>query len=488
MTRPIPLREARFGRRVVVGISVALSSYAVTRALNLVVTILLARMLAPEGMGVIAAALLLVELIDTWRDFGLRDALIYEPEGDPVVSSTAFALILAVAGAQALTLLALAPFATVVVDDQAIVGLLMVLALLFPINALGAVPDALLQKRLQMFRRGITDVVGAIVKLAATVYLLQEGFGIWSMALGVLLAATARTTMLVGLVRWWPGTAPSLATAWRLLAYGKHIVSINILAPLRTRLDQFAITLAMSDAALGLYFIAARIPELVIYGVNVIITRVVFPAFVTIADDGAALQRAYLATTKWCLVLIAPVAIGLAATASIVVPLLFGPEWASAAPVLALLALAGIPLTLGWSAGDVFKATGRPHLLNAVVVLEMAVTGPLVWIAAIAFRNVTAVAAAMLVGEILSAGLRLAFMKRRAQVSVVETLRAVWPPIAAALAMGTVVTLAAAEMGGGWLDLAGLVALGVLAYGAALAVLDGRDLGDGLRQIMAARS
>jgi O-antigen/teichoic acid export membrane protein len=99
------------------------------------------------------------------------------------------------------------------------------------------------------------------------------------------------------------------------MTYGKHIVLINIMSPVRTKLDQLAITVLMGDSALGLYFIASRIPELVIYGVNVILTRITFPAFVIIAHDRDALGRAYLATTKWCLVLMAPVSIGLAATA-----------------------------------------------------------------------------------------------------------------------------------------------------------------------------
>jgi lipopolysaccharide exporter len=140
----------------------------VTRGLNLLVTVLLARMLAPEGMGVVAASLLMVELIDTWRDFGLRDALIYEPRSDPVVPSTAFALIITAALAQSLVLLAIAPLAPLVVEDAVIVSLLVWLSLLFPINALGSVQDAMLQKQLKFVLRGLADVFGAIVKLAAT--------------------------------------------------------------------------------------------------------------------------------------------------------------------------------------------------------------------------------------------------------------------------------------------------------------------------------
>jgi len=485
MTTGGPSGGSRLGQKMFFGVSVALSSYVVTRGLNLIVTVALARVLAQEGMGLVAAALLLVEFIDAWRDFGLRDALIYEPSPDPVIPATAFAMILGIATFQALAMLALAPFAPLIIEDESIVAVLIWFALLFPINAFGSVPEAMLQKRLQFVRRGVADVLAAALKLAVTISLLMNDFGVWSMVWGILAAAVARTALLILFASWMPRALPSWSKVGHLVRYGKHIVFGSIVSPLRERLDQFAIAITMGDAQLGLYFVAARIPEVLIVGSNSIITRVVFPAFVTIADDPAQLGRAYLATTKWCLILIAPLAAGLAATASQTVPLVFGPGWDNAIPILICLALTGIPVTIGWSSVDVFKATGRPHLYSYLVVIEIIVSAPLVWTAALMTRDLLFVALAMFASEVASTYFRLLFMRRFAEVDIVRTLRAISPPLVAAAIMGGAVSWfgGMGVLAPGWERILASVLLGVAVYLAVLIAMDRRGLIEGYQQI-----
>jgi lipopolysaccharide exporter len=470
------------GSRMLYGVSVSLVAYVVTRLLNLVVTVFLAWKLAPEGMGVVAAALIIVELIDSWRDFGLRDALIYEPSRDPSIPVTAFTMMMAIALAQSLALASIAPFAPLVIEDETITFVLLWFALLFPINALGSVQEAMLQKRLQFVRRGLVDVFAAVLKLGVTLAMLEAGFGIWSMVGGILGAAVTRTLVLTIFAGWRPAAPPLRSHARHLFNYGKYIVINNMLSPLRGRVDPLAIAFSMGDAALGLYFIAARIPELIIEGVNSIMTRVIFPSFVTIADDSEALGRAYLATTKWCFILMGPVAVALAATADQTMPLIFGPEWADAAPVLMCLALTGIPTTISWSSGDVFKATGRPRLLTYVTVLEIIVSAPLIWTVALATRDLFAVAATVLLVECFAAWLRLYFMRRFGNVGIIETLRMLAPALGSLCVMAAGI-LAFAHFGyvtEGFVRLFASLGIGVGLYFLALLVLDRATITEGV--------
>jgi len=482
MAETNPDSTSGLGSRMLYGVSVSLVAYTVTRLMNLLVTVFLAWKLAPGGMGVVAASLIIVELIDSWRDFGLRDALIYEPSHDPSIPVTAFTMMMAIALAQSLALASLAPFAPLVIEDEAITFVLLWFALLFPINALGSVQEAMLQKRLQFIRRGLVDVFAAVMKLVVTLVLLESGFGIWSMVIGILGAAVTRTIVLTVFAGWRPSAPPLRSHVRHLFNYGKYIVINNMLGPLRARVDPLSIAFTMGDAALGLYFIAARIPELIIDGVNSVMTRVIFPSFVTIADDPEALGKAYLATTKWCFILMGPVAVTLAATADQIMPLIFGPEWADAAPVLMCLALTGIPTTISWSSGDVFKATGRPRLLTYVTMLEIIVSAPLIWSVALATRDLFAVAATVLLVECLAAWLRLYFMRRFGNVGITETLRMLAPALAA-LCMMAAGILAFAHFGSpaeGFARLFASISTGIALYLLALLALDRATIAEGI--------
>jgi PST family polysaccharide transporter len=461
------------------GVAVTVGAHLAARAVSFVVTVVLARTTGQEGMGLVAAALLTVEFIDMIRDLGMREALIYQRTLDARTINSAAAVIAVVAAAQTLLLLAVAPAGAWFVDDPTITPVLCWLALLFPLNSLGSVPDALLQKSLAFYRRAVAELSGTAVKGVLALLLIVAGFGIWSLVWGILAGALVRSAAMWTLAGWRPQRRlPRWGTALRLVRYGRHIIYVGMLGPCRHRGDQLAILVFMGDAALGLYFVASRVPELAIAGVNAMITKVVFPAYASIAHDRTRLSSAYLATVKGYMALMAPVSLGLAAVADPLVPVVFGESWRSAVPVLQLLAVAGIPLTLAWSAGDVFKATGRPELLTRLTLVDIAVSVPPVWGAALAGADIVAVATVMLVSEVVSAAVRLVFMRRHGGVGVLASLRAAANPIAAAAVMAVTV-LAFTELAADVAPLkrlVGAVVLGVGVYAMALFALDGAEL------------
>ena len=307
---------ARHGRAILRGIAVTLSSNFLARFLNLAITIILARTVAPDGMGVVAAALLCVEIVDTSRDLGLREALIFEPSPRQSLYSTAFVVTLVLALLQALVLLGIAPAAPLFVDAPEIVPVLACLALLFPLNALGSVQESLLQKDLRFGRASVSEIAAAATKTVVAIGLLAAGAGIWALVAGILAGAAARSAALWIMSAWRPSLAmPRRDEVRHLIGYGRHIVFVNIMTITRLKADQIVILLAMGDAALGLYFVAARIPEIAIFGVNVAITRVIFPAYSSIAADRTKLAQAYLHTIRGCMTLMAPVSVGLAMVA-----------------------------------------------------------------------------------------------------------------------------------------------------------------------------
>lgn len=468
-------------RGVLGGVVWTLAANYAVRLTNLLITILLARSVGPHGMGVVAAALLCVEIIDTIRDFGLREALIYRPRMDASYAGTAFLVIIAVSLVQALALVGFAQAGPLFFEDRAITPVLTCLALLFPVSGLGSAHEAMLQREGKFGRRAIAELLGVLVKAGVAIGLLWSGTGIWSIILGILAGAIVRTVALWLLSDWHPVVArPSYVAARELAIYGRHIVAVNIMFLSRMKADQMAIAVLMGEAALGAYFVAARIPEIVIFGVNVAITTVVFPIFSRISHDSDALVRAYEFTLRSSMMLMAPVAIGIAAISGQIVPLLFGEQWHDSASILAILALGGIPLTLGWTSGNVFKAIGKPHLLSIIHVLEVVALTPIIWVTAILSGNLLHVAAAMVASEALSCVVRLVFMSRCGGVGIVQSLRVTLLPIAAAMLMGGAV-LAAERLFGtanAWLLLLETVLFGILVYVVILLLVDRRSVRD----------
>jgi O-antigen/teichoic acid export membrane protein len=477
------------GRRIAGGVAWTLIANYAVRGVNLLITIALARTIGPAGMGLVAAALLAVEVIDTIRDFGLREALIYEPELNARYADAAFQVILGVSILQALAMAGAAQLGWRVGLDPALAPVLAWLALLFPLSGLGSAQEAMLLREGRFGARALAEMAGVIVKASVALALLRLGHGVWSVVAGMILGIAVRTLALWLFSSWRPGlTTPTAASLRMLLGYGKHIIAVNVMFLCRMKADQFVVAAVLGQAALGVYFVAARIPEIVIFGVNVAITSVAFPTYARIVREKGDLEEAYLRTIRACMLLMAPVALGIAATGDQIVALFFGAEWSDSARILAILSLGGIPLTLGWSAGNVFKATGRPQVLTWLTLIEVLAVSPAIWAVAWATRDLAWIAGAMAAGEAASCALRLAFMSRFERIGAGRTLAAAAWPIIGALVMAAAVLAfaqAAASLSLAFrLPLSILV--GVLVYGAVILLFDQRAVAE-LRMLAASR-
>ncbi len=424
-------------KMVLSGASFTLFSYVVMRLLNLMITVLLARAVSPEGMGVLAGALLAIELVDSVRDFGMRDAVIYHRASN-ALHTTAFAMVMGISVLQCAGLLVFCWLQWGITSE--IAAILPYLALLFPLNALGTVQEALVQKRLQLFRRGFSDIINGASKLLVTGLLLAAGYGVWSLVYGLLFAAFARTAYLSYVARWqlsWP----NFKDVARLTKYGQHIALMDVLVPVRNRIDQLAIAFFLGATALGPYYIAARIPEIAVTGINTVLTRLLFPSFVLVANDRERLKHAYLIGLRYSSSAMLPVSIGIALTADLSVVTLFGEEWTSSVGVLQILALSGIPLTLGWAVGDVLKANGRPHVLTLITVLEAVAAIALVIGAVTLSGSVEMVAIAMFASECIGTFARTIVVQKDLSVSFFQLARSVFPSLAACGGMSAAVIL-----------------------------------------------
>jgi lipopolysaccharide exporter len=482
--------ERTGNKHVARGVFYTLIGNYAARFVNLAITVVVARAVGPAGMGVVAAALLTVEIVDTIRDFGLREALIYEPDLSDRYRNSAFFVIQAVSMVQALAMVAIALAVGSFGFDPMLATVLLWLAILFPLSALGSPQEAMLQREGAFGRRASADIISVIVKAVAVIGLVWMGWGIWAIIVGMILGIGTRTLTLWLQSSWKPRLRiPHGEDALALIRYGKHIIASNIMQLMRMKVDQFVVAAILSPSMLGAYFLAARVPEIAIYGVNVAITTVAFPSFSKVVREKGLLQEAYLRAVRSSMLLMVPVAIGISVTSGQIVNVFFGPQWHDAIPVLGILSLGGIALTMGWSSGNVFKATGRPELLTMSLMIEVLVCSPIVACVVLLTRDVVWISSAMVASEIGSCALRLYLMSRYENTSARRTLMVAAPVMAASVIMGLVVYFSAQQMTGlsPSLKLAASVLIGIFSYAILILTIDRESVAE-VRALLSSRS
>ena len=127
-----------------------------------------------------------------------------------------------------------------------------------------------------------------------------------------------------------------------------------------------------NDATVGYYQAALNITA-VLTLTSSAITVMLFPAFSSLRGLGADTGLAFRHATKYVTFAMAPVILLLAGCSALIVQIIYGPAFSSAASYLELLALSNLPTIIGLSvAGAFFNGVGRTRLTMNVSVLGAA--------------------------------------------------------------------------------------------------------------------
>ncbi|MDP4333950.1 oligosaccharide flippase family protein [Curtobacterium sp. A7_M15] len=390
---------------------------AVAPLASLATAPILASALEPAGRGVVAAATAPLLLAVALASLGLPSALTHWVARQPAILRPAMvvaAVVSAAVGGVTTALVALLS-PTLAGGDPALASLIGLAGIALVPNLLAALLQAVAAGlhawRLVTIERVVTQSSRLLViaVLAATGTLTVEG-AITAIALSPVLGALVYLHLLRR-SRAASNADASTLRAGVLLSYGGRVWLGALSGIILSRIDQSLLLPLAGAAALGLYAVAVNIADVPLIVANAV--REVSFSKHSADTDHAGLARAARLTTAVVLV----VAAGLTAVLPFAVPWLFGAGYAEAVPVAAVLLLGLVLGSPGSLAGVGLAAVGRPGLRSvSLAIAAVCSIATLVLLAPIA--GALGAAVATLVGNVVSAGGNLVFLRRVAGMPV----------------------------------------------------------------------
>jgi PST family polysaccharide transporter len=302
------------------------------RALTLLGTLALARILAPADFGVYATVLFVVSLWAGLGDFGLGAALVQqrdEPTNDQLrtvwTAQQAIALAaVAVVWVAAPTLTGLIPYLP---GDAA--WMLRILSIGLVFSSLRTLPTVMMERALRFGPLAAAEVAQQAAFYFVAIPLAVAGCRAWSFMLaGVVQLAVG--TAVVNLA--WPHR-PSIGwdrrTLRRSFGFGLSYQLSLVLMMLRDTPVPVMAGAVLGAASAGLLQFAMRL-AMTIASIDEIIARIAFPAFSRLQGRADEQGRAFAASTALTALVVVPAQCSLAAFAPVLVPALFGPQWTDA--------------------------------------------------------------------------------------------------------------------------------------------------------------
>ena len=187
------------------------------------------------------------------------------------------------------------------------------------------------------------------------------------------------------LVPWRPKLRLDRAQLPGLLRFGGALTGVDITAAVTANADYVFVGKVLGPAALGLYTLAFRLPELAIVNVATVAGIVLFPAFANV--ERSALAHTYTVSLRYLLMLCMPVAAAVALLAAPLVEVAFGPKWHGAVEPMRLLTIYAFAVTVGipgwygvqgggprWRAAQARGAADRMLVVGVAIFVSSGIT------------------------------------------------------------------------------------------------------------------
>jgi O-antigen/teichoic acid export membrane protein len=389
--------EARRGARQ------GLVTQMVVQASSVVATIILARLLTPAEFGIVALAqsfLALVQLISV-GSFGL--AVITATEQLRERAATFFWLTtgLGVAGSLALAASAVAASSALGQPHAAVYVAVLGTSLVFELAAV--VPLALLRRGLRFRAFYSSQLLGAGTYFVLEIVLAYVGFGAWSVIIGQMAMSVVACVSAMLFARWVPLLLFKTALIREDFSFTSSQTLVQGLVYVQRNCDYWVVSKFMGGAALGVYYVAYVLPNILKQRITWVAQVVLIPAFSQMRKEQRELTRVWREVWALQAGLGIPALIGVAALAEPIVLTFFGSAWVQAIPVVQVLAVSALLNLHMTTVGIVATAHRNVRQFVYVAGARTVLTVISVVIAGMLLHSLVAVAAGVALASLLSA-------------------------------------------------------------------------------------
>ena len=365
--------KSRLIDQVATGVAWSTAEKVCSMLLQMVVSIVVARLLVPEDFGVMAILTFFTAVALVVVDSGFSQTLLRKatPTDDDYKSVFTFNLVVSVV--LYLLFVAVSPLLARYYNLQIITKISPVLFLLLPINALGIIQNTKLSRE---FRFGVLSRINFAASLVAGVVAIVValcGGGVWALV-------AQRLTMMAtkSLLLWWRGDwrgeGEFSRSAWRDMApFSFRLMSTDIVSALYNNVAQLFIGKVYSTNTLGFFNQAQKVKDLTVQSAVQSVQTVTYPALAKIKDDAEKFAESFRKVLLINIFVMAPVAVGLSAVAEPLFRVLLGEKWLPTVPYFEVIALSGIFYPLAMVAYNVLKVHSNGAIIFRLELLKKGV-------------------------------------------------------------------------------------------------------------------
>ncbi len=416
------------------GKSTAWMSLAATgnSLISFIIFIILSRILSATEIGLVAFALIVVEIGKLIVNAGLSHAVIQRSDWDNTYASTCFYLnILFSVVVTFLTMFIAAPLIALYYDPQA-APILKVLSIIFFVEGLKAVHEGKLKREFSFRVIAIRTIIGSLASGVLGVYLAFNGFGVWALVWQQIVAHVLISYITISSAKWMPHFAFSWGYTKQILSFSAPLTGAQIVGNIGSKIFEMLVGLMIGAAALGFFRVGGR----ALYILQDVVLK---PLESTILSALSRIEQpqqqalGVIRIIRMSCYITFPIFFGAAAIGPEFITFAFGEKWAMSGYIMTALAIGIAPLVISQQINAVLTASGNSHLVMIVAVITF-IGNCIFGLIAIPF-GLVATACAFSLRSYLTLFFNLHFFKKIYGFGILAVLKVTMPSFISSLIM-----------------------------------------------------
>jgi len=344
-----------------------------TRGVNLIIGIILARLLSPTDYGLVGMIGIFIALSQLFIDGGLTSALIRTKNPSDKDFSTVYIINLALSVVFYFLLFFSAPFVAEFYGQPLLKPLMRAVALILIISPIASIHGTLLTIRLDFKTKSYISIISSIASGIIGIICAYKGLGVWALVAQSISSAVIVTLVTLLFVRWMPRLVFSKESFKNLFSYSSKLLAASVISVIYDNIYPNVIGKRFSAADVGQYSQAGRYPGIANGTITGALNRVAFPVLSQIQDDDSHLLSVYEKYIQLSCFMIFPVMMGLCGCARPFVSVLLTDKWLECVPLMQILCFSLITNGITTINLNLLYVKGRSDLVLRLEIIKKSI-------------------------------------------------------------------------------------------------------------------
>lgn len=346
-------------QHIIKGVSWSAIERFSVQIVQFIISIVLARLLMPEAYGIVALALVILNILQTINEMGFGEALMHKLDRDELDFSSVFIMNILLGCTLYVILYFISPLLERLFDVEGLTKVTRWIGLNLIITSFVVVQRTKLFIAVDFKTLAKASMIGAIISGLVGIMYAYKGGGVMALVAQSLLNNLITTLIIWIQAKWKPVFKFSLVRFKGLFNYAYKLILARFINTVFNEIYSAAVGAFYTPAQLGLFNRAKSFEVMSTNNITQVVQRVSTPVLCEKQKDFSDLGNSLISFIRHTAFIVFPLLCGMFVLADPLVKVLLTEKWAGSVWILQVLCPVGFCYVISTFNMNIFNATGR---------------------------------------------------------------------------------------------------------------------------------